>query len=178
MKIINEALDHNDMVGQVDKTISIDEYAAKMGEDEDIVTIAFTVNSKSAGQDLVNWFEGGYDYILDSQVSDGEVKPGKFLVFVEMQRRHSVPRHLCELLDDLETLTGHSCEDYDIKVDNKRHKAEIDVLKNVIILTPSDYRRIKEKDLNEMRELMGNQPVKIYKEQDSLMKDFISKAGL
>lgn len=178
MKIINEALDHNDMKGQIEPIVSVDEYAAKMGEDEDIVTIAFTVNSKSAGQDLVNWFEGGYDFILDSQVSEGEVKPGKFLVFVEMQRRHSVPRHLCEMLSDLETLTGMSCDDYEIKIDNKRHKAEIDVLKNVIILTPSDYRKIKEQDLNEMRELIGNKPVKIYKEQDSLLKDYLSKAGL
>ena len=159
-------------------TVTIDEYAAKMGEDEDIVTIAFTVKNKSAGQDLVSWFEGGYNYVLDSQVSDGEVSPGKFLVFVEMQRRHSVPRHICELLEDLQTLTGLDIEDYDIKIDNKRYKADPEILKSVIVATPAEYRRIQEKDLNEMRELSGNAPVKLYKEQDSLIRDFIAKAGL
>ena len=177
-KVLNEALDHEDMKGQIEPTVTVDEYAAKMGEDEDIVTIAFTVKNKSAGQDLVGWFEGGYNFVLDSQVSDGEVTPGKFLVFVEMQRRHNVPRHLCELLSDLETLTGMSCEDYTIKIDNKRYKADPEVLKNVIVATPAEYRRVQEKELNEMRELSGNEPVKLYKEQDSLIKDFISKAGL
>lgn len=178
MQKINEALDYKDMVGQIEPMVSVDEYAAKMGEDEDIVTIAFTVNSKSAGQDLVGWFEGGYNFILDSQISEGEVKPGQFLVFVELQRRHSVPRHLCEILNDMETLTGRSQEDNEIKIDNKRYKADPEVLKNVIALTPGQYRKLKEADLNEMRELSGNTPVKIYKEQDSLLRDFISKAGL
>jgi hypothetical protein len=71
-----------------------------------------------------------------------------------------------------------SCEDYTIKIDNKRYKADPEVLKNVIVATPAEYRRVQERELNEVRELSGNEPVKLYKEQDSLIKDFISKAGL
>ena len=47
-----------------------------------------------------------------------------------------------------------------------------------MILSPQEYRELKEKDLNEMRELSGNEPKKLFGQQDSILKDFISKAGL
>ena len=81
------ALDYMDLEGQLKDKITVDEYAAKMGKDSDIVTITFTTNSKLAAQDLVTWFERGYDFVLDASVSDGEIEPGKWLVFVEMDRR-------------------------------------------------------------------------------------------
>jgi hypothetical protein len=72
-----------------------------MGKDSEIVTLAFTVKSEAAGNDLSDWFERGYDWVLDAQVSEGEIKPGQYLVFVEMNRRSSVPKRIIELLEDL-----------------------------------------------------------------------------
>ena len=72
MSIINESLDYLDMEDQVGDVLSIDEYASKMGRDEDIVTLTFIVHSKLAANDLVTWFERGYDWVLDASVS----KPG------------------------------------------------------------------------------------------------------
>ena len=115
-RIINEGLDYLDMVDQIEPTVSVDEYSAKMGKDSDIVTLAFTVNSEAAGNDLVDWFERGYDFVLDAQVSEGEVKPGQYLVFVEMNRRSSVPKRIIELLDDLEKLI-HKNANYDTSFD-------------------------------------------------------------
>jgi hypothetical protein len=89
--ILNEGLDHHDLEGQMIPTVTVDEYAAHMGNDSEIVTLAFTIKSEAAGNDLVDWFERGYDFVLDAQVSEGEVKPGQYLVFVEMNRRSSVP---------------------------------------------------------------------------------------
>ena len=74
---ITEGLDHMDLEGHIEPTITIDEYAAHMGEDSEIVTLAFIVNSQAAGQDLADWFERGYDFVLDSEVSEGELSPGK-----------------------------------------------------------------------------------------------------
>ena len=37
-RIINEGLDYMDMEHQIEPTVSVDEYAAKMGKDSDIVT--------------------------------------------------------------------------------------------------------------------------------------------
>ena len=59
MTIIKESLDYMDMIGQLDPTVSIDEYAAKMGPDHEVVTLSFIVKSKLAGDDLVSWFEKG-----------------------------------------------------------------------------------------------------------------------
>ena len=95
---LNEGLDYHDLEGQLEPVVSVDEYAANMGKDSDIVTIAFIIRSEQAGNDLVDWFEKGYDWVLDAQVSEGEISPGKYLVFVELNRRSSVPERIIELL--------------------------------------------------------------------------------
>lgn len=178
---LNEGFDFNDLVGQVDPTVSIDEYSAKMGSDDEIVTLAFTVKGQQASDDLVDWFERGYDWVLDSQVSEGEVTKGKYLVFVEMKRRSTVPERILEIIEDLETLTKLSVEEWTIILDKKEHRAELQVLRNVIISSPLAYRQSEEAEeveMNEVRERAGIQPHKIFKEQDSLLRDYIAKAGL
>lgn len=77
---LNEGLDYHDFKGFVMPELTVDEYAAKIGKDSDIVTLAFLVKSKATGDDLSNWLETGYDYILDASVSDGELSPGNWLV--------------------------------------------------------------------------------------------------
>jgi hypothetical protein len=88
---LTEGLDFHAMEGQVIPLVTVDEYAAKMGKDSDIVTLSFIVKSEAAGNDLVDWFERGYDWVLDASLSEGEVEPNRWLVFVEMNRRSTVP---------------------------------------------------------------------------------------
>jgi hypothetical protein len=45
-------------------TIHVDEFAAKMGDDDDIIVLSFFVRDLSAAKDLVGWFEKGYDFVL------------------------------------------------------------------------------------------------------------------
>lgn len=177
-KIINEGFDHKDLDGQITPTIAVDEYSANMGDDDEIVTLAFTVNGQQVGEDLVDWFERGYDYVLDSEVSDGQISKGKYLVFVEMNRRTTVPERIVELIEDMETLTSIPLSKWTIIVDKKEYKADVEQLKQAIILSPSKYRQMHEEDLNEMRSRAGLEPHKIFNEQDSILRDFISKAGL
>ena len=98
MSILTEGLNYLDMENQMFPTLYIDEYAAKMGEDKDIITLSFMVKSYAVGEDLVSWFERGYNFVLDASVSEGELEPGKFLVFVEMDRRSWVPKKIYELI--------------------------------------------------------------------------------
>ena len=176
-KILNEGLDYLDMVGQIDPKISVDEYEAKNGKDSDIVTIAFTVNSEAAGNDLVDWFERGYDWIVDASLSEGEVSPGKSLVFVELNRRSTVPLKIVELLTDLKTLTDFDIADWSIKLDSKTYKPEVDILKQVLITSPHDYRMDAEKEINEIRQSAGIPTKDIY-EQDAEIRAFKAMAGL
>ena len=180
-RILNEGLDYHDLVGQMIPEVTVDEYAAKMGEDDEIVTLAFTVKGKQVGEDLSDWFERGYDWVLVAQVSDGELVPGKYLVFVEMNRRTSTPERIIELLEDLETLTDLPVKDWTITVDDEEYEPDVTVLKQKIVLSPHEYRVDieREEELNEMRVAAGMQPKDLYtEEQDSEIKAFKAMAGL
>lgn len=177
MKKLFEGLDYMDMVNQIEPNVSVDEYVAKMGDDKDIVTITFTVKSELVGNDLVEWFERGYDFILDASVSSGESKFGKWLVFVELERKNSVPSQLIEMLKDLETLTNLQLDDWEIKVDGKIYKPNVDTLKQVVILSPYQYKNIKDKELNEMR-MVANLDMKNNYNNDKMIKDMKAIAGL
>ena len=136
---ITEGLDFHDMENQVMPNLSVDEYAAKMGKDSDIVTLAFTVKSEAVGNDLVDWFERGYDWVLDASVSEGEIEVGKYLVFVEMNRRSTVPARIVELLKDLKTLTNIKLTEWTVQVDDEEYDADEEILKQVIICNPNKY---------------------------------------
>lgn len=179
MTIINEGLDYHDFKGQISPVVTVDEYAAKMGDDSDVVTVAFKMNSKLAAEDLVSWLERGYEYILDAAVSDGQITPGKYLVFAEMNRRTTVPEKIIEVLEDLKTLTDLSLEDYTIVVNEQEYKADPAVLKQAIILSPLEYRNKKEKEaeLNEMRSIAGLSAKPIY-DNDTYIKNLKAMAGM
>jgi hypothetical protein len=177
--IINESLDYMDMKDQVENLVTVDEYAAKMGKDKDIVTVTFTTNSKLAAQDLVTWFERGYDFVLDASVSDGELEPGKWLVFVEMDRRSKVPNRIITLLSNLETLTDLKLKDWVIEVEGEECKADEDVIREKMVLNPNEYKMEKETDeeLNEMR-LRAGLDVKTTYVEDEYIKNLKAIAGM
>lgn len=177
-KVINETLDYHDLENMVIPIVTIDKYEAKMGDDDEIVTVTFTVKGKQVAEDLVDWLERGYDYVLDAQTSEGEVSPGNWLVFVEMDRRTRTPERIIEMIEDMDTLTDLSVADWSILIDEEEHEASVEVLKSKIILSPHEYRKIKETDLNEMRNRAGIQPHNVYFEKDNILRDFIAKAGL
>jgi len=178
--LLKEGLDKGDMVGFLEPHVSIDEYAAKMGPDHDVVTLAFIVKSKMVGEDLVSWFEKGYDFVLDASTSEGELAPGKYVVFVEMERRSRVPERIIQLLNELETLTDMPLSDWVLQIDDTDYPAEEKVIKDNIILNPNLYKTEKEKEteLNEMRHRAGLDTKNIYGAKDALLKDFITAAGL
>jgi len=134
-----EGLDYHDMKGQVKPKITVDEYAAKMGADSDIVTVTFIVKSKQAGEDLTSWLELGYGFILDAAVSDGELEPNKWLVFVEMLRDKSAPRKIINMMEDLKTLTDIDLDDWSITINDRTFKADEAKLKQEMILSPEEY---------------------------------------
>ena len=168
-----------DMDGQISDKITVDEYAAKMGKDKDIVTITFKVNSELAANDLVTWFERGYDFVLDASVSDGEIEPGTYLVFVEMERRSRVPERILRLLSDLETLTGFKLKDWIVEIENETYDADESVIRQAMILNPNEYKMEKEKDekLNEYRQSAGLATKPLYKE-DAYIRKIKTMAGM
>jgi len=172
-----EGLQYRDLDGLMKPTIYVDEFSSKMGDDADIIVLSFFVRDKGAARDLMGWFEKGYDFILDADRSPGEIKPNRYLVYVEMRRRTAAASQIQELLDDLGTLTEFEPADWQVHVDGKDYPWDEETFRDLIPLTPNDYKRTHEADLNEMRVAAGLPVRKIYT-PDPELRSWQSAAGI
>lgn len=172
-----EGLQYKDLDGIMKSTIHVDEFAAKMGDDDDIIVLSFFVRDAQAAKDLVGWFEKGYDFVLDADKSPGEIKPNRYLVYIEIRRRSAAPVHIQSLLDDLSTLTEFEPEDWEVHyADGKFPWSEEEFAKRVP-LTPDAYRAKYDSELNEWRTAAGIKAKKIYETSDAV-KSLQAMAGL
>ena len=174
---LSEGLEYRDLVGVMKPTLHVDEFASKMGDDDDVIVISFFVRDQQAAKDLMSWFEKGYDFILDSDRSPGEIKPNRYLVYVEMRRRSAAPDHVQELLQDLETLTEFEPEDWVIHYDGRSVPWSEEAFGKLVPLTPDAYRATHEGELNDMRDAAGIPPKKIHKTKSD-MRDLQAAAGI
>lgn len=172
-----EGLQYRDLEGMIKPTIHVDEFSGKMGDDEDIIVLSFFVRDKQAAKDLVAWFEKGYDFVLDADRSPGEIKPSRYLVYVEMRRRSAAPQYVAELINDLETLTEHEKSDWTMRYNGQTQPFSEEVFAQTVPLTPNDYRSTHESDLNEWRTAAGL-PVKKIHDTKSDLRKLQSIAGI
>lgn len=98
-------LRRGDLKNLIYNVIEIDSFKSKMGSDENIVTISISVKTKEAADDLVGFFEKGYNFILDADATPGEQADGTYKVFVEMERNSSASRQIVELIEGVKNLT-------------------------------------------------------------------------
>lgn len=150
-----EGLEYKDLDGIMKSTIHVDEFASKMGDDADIIVLSFFVRDKTAARDLMAWFEKGYDFVVDADVSPGEIKPGRYLVYLEMRRRSAAARHVQQLLDDLSTLTEFEPKDWTFTYEDREQPWSEEAFEQAVPLTPDAYRNEHEEELNEMRVAAG-----------------------
>tara|TARA_Y100000592_G_C5461292_1_gene314114 strand:- start:93 stop:833 length:741 start_codon:yes stop_codon:yes gene_type:complete len=106
MTLVNEGLKAGDLDGIIGKRFSVDQYKSKMGEDKNIMVLAFTADSQAAAKDLERFAETGYKEVLDADATPGTLEDGKYRVFIEFARTESVDQHIRKFLDDLKKLTN------------------------------------------------------------------------
>jgi len=157
-----EGLRYKDLDGLMKPTIHVDEFSSKMGDDADIIVLSFFVRDKAAARDLMAWFEKGYDFVLDADVSPGEIKPNRYLVYLEMRRRNAAPRHVQTLLDDLTTLTEFDPQDWRVRYKDQEFDWNQDEFAAMVPMTPDAYRSENQEDLNEMRVAAGLSPKPVH----------------
>jgi len=172
-----EGLKYQDLDGMMKPTIHVDEFSSKMGDDADIMVISFFVRDKQAAKDLVSWFEKGYDFVLDADRSPGEIKPNRYLVYVEMRRRSAAPQNIQNLLSDLTTLTEHEDSDWMVHYNDQSFPWSEDEFALRVPLTPDAYRSATETDLNEMRVAAGLPPKQVHKTKSDL-RELQAAAGI
>lgn len=146
---LNEELLAGDLRLLVDNIFEIDSFSSKMGSDKDIVVLSFTVEEKEPADDLVNFCERGYEFILDADATPGELNDGKYKVFVEIERSKHIPEQIIELLYGV----GKLCEIDNFKFRYYKSFNSLDVseesLRETIPTSSDDYEvTIKENRLN------------------------------
>lgn len=166
------------MENQVIPILGIDQYSSQIGDDSEFITLNFTVKAASVGEDLVTWLERGYDWVIDAEQSPGEVTNNRYLVFVEMNRRTTVPKKIMIMLSDLETLTGIDAGDWKLKIQEQLVDATISNIEKSVDLSPHEYRIRHETELNEWRDLAGLDTVMIYDEPDNDIQNIQRQAGI
>ena len=88
-----------DLHDLVKPVFEVDSYRSKMGSDEKIVVVSFSVMEQQAAKDLVDFIEKGYDFVLDADATPGEIDEGIYKVFVEMERNPRISTQVMEILD-------------------------------------------------------------------------------
>jgi hypothetical protein len=103
---LTESLRAGDLRDLVKKIFEIDSYKSKIGRDEDVVVLSFTVNQEDPAKDLENFCEMGYSFILDADCTSGETDDGKYIVFVEIERSRHLGEQIFELIEGVKKVTG------------------------------------------------------------------------
>jgi len=174
-----ESLGFKDLDGLMKPTVHVDEFSSKMGDDDDIIVLSFFVRDPQAAKDLMNWFEKGYDFVLDADKSPGEIKPNRYLVYVEIRRRSTAGGNVETLLNDLNTLTEfEDANAWTMHYKNKEIPFSRDAFDATVPLTPKAYRDRYEKDLNEVRIAAGMPVVTTYDPKDRALQAIQSAAGI
>jgi hypothetical protein len=136
---LNESLRPNDLRDLVKKVFEIDSYKSKIGKDEDVVVLSFTVNQEDPAKDLENFLEMGYSFILDADVSPGETDDGTYKVYVELERTRHAPEQILELIEGVEKLTGMSNMRFRYFKSFKSQDATLDNLKTAVPTDKQTY---------------------------------------
>jgi hypothetical protein len=174
-----ESLGFKDLEGLMKPTIHVDEFSSKMGDDDDIIVISFFLRNDQAAKDLMSWFEKGYDFVLDADRSPGEIKPNRYLVYVEIRRRSTAGGNVEQMLDDLNTLTEfEDSSDWTMHYRGKEIPFSRDAFDATVPLTPKEYRRRYDADLNEVRIAAGMPTKPIYEKNDPLLRALQNAAGI
>lgn len=153
MTLVNEGLKAGDLEGVVSKRFSVDQFKSKMGEDRNIMVLAFTVDGMAPAKDLERFAETGYKEVLDADATPGTLEDGKHRVFIEFARVEAVDQHIRKFLDDLSKLTNIETFEFTYHKRTVPFEASAKNLADVLPRTPESYaQKINALKLGEMKD--------------------------
>jgi hypothetical protein len=139
-----EGLESGDLKRLIHPELHIDEFRSKLGDDEDVVVVSFKVDTKEPANDLVAFIEKGYEWVIDADISSGEIDDGSYIVFVEIDRDSQAAENIMSLMEDLMNVTDQNISDWRVRY-YKAHKEttlSLEALEKLIPSTPEEYRRL------------------------------------
>jgi hypothetical protein len=139
MTYLSEGLRPFELEGLVYPIFEVDTFRSKMGEDADVCVVSFHVKDRAPANDLMEFVEKGFGFVLDADVSSGENARGEYQVFVELQRSTRLAAQITEMLYGLRRLTGIRDWEFKYHKDNDKYEVSEDTLRKIIPSTPSLY---------------------------------------
>lgn len=168
--LLEDSLLAGDLKRLITPILEIDSYRSKMGDDKDVVVVTFTVESHDPAKDLVSFIEKGYEYVLDADMTPGELSDGKYRVFIELERSSRIAENINDILYSVKKLAD---------IDNFRFRyyksfetkdATLDALKEVIPNSPNDYETyIKEVQLENYENFFSNSMLESITMNDNIL---------
>lgn len=171
MKQLNETLHAGDLRNTIKKVFSIDSHKSKIGDDNSIVVLNFTLDTEDAAKDLENFIEMGYNFVLDADASSGETDEGTYSVYVELERTRHSAEQILEIIEGIKKLA-----DFDEMRFRyfKSFKSQIANLENLELTVPTnknEYDTATEKNrLDNFSEFFSNS----YADEIKLLDESIS----
>ena len=156
--LLSEGLEQGDLDRLVHNKLHVDEFKSKMGSDADIIVLSFKVDGKEPARDLMNFIERGYDWILDADISSGELEDGQYLVFAELERDPASAKYIYQLMSDIMNLTDTDLSDwkFQYRKNSREHDITSDNIADTIPMTPESYRsKFGDKELDAMKAAAG-----------------------
>ena len=98
-------------------------------------------------------------------------------MYIELRRRSSAGTHLAQAVDDLATLTEHEPDTWTMHYKDKQTAFSKQDFDKEVPLSPKQYRKQIEGDLNEVRTAAGIDVKQIY-ERERDIRNLQSAAGI
>jgi len=152
MTFLNEGLKAGDLEGVVSKRFSVDQFKSKMGEDRNVMVLAFSVDGQAPAKDLERFAETGYKEVLDADATPGSLEDGKHRVFVEFARVEKVDQQIFKFLEDLKKLTNIEIFEFTYHKDPTPFEASAKNLADILPRTAIAYtQKIQSMKLGEIK---------------------------
>ena len=149
------SLRQGDLRDMMHDVFEIDSFSSKMGADKDIVTLSFSLKEKAPADDLMNFLERGYGFILDADVTTGEQSDGTYKVFVELQRDKEVHRNILEIIDGVKNLA--EMDNFKFRYYKNWRSADISQLEEIVPNDPDNYGlKVEESRLDSYKNFFTN----------------------
>jgi hypothetical protein len=171
MQLNEDSLLQGDLKGLVSHIFEVDHFKSKMGDDQDVVVLSFTVESLHPAEDLVNFIEKGYQFVLDADSSPGELRNGKYKVFVELERNNKVSENIMDLLYGVGKLTNIDEFKFRYHKSFNSVPVNLDTLKETIPHSKVDYdNMIREKALESYDNFFSKSMLESIAVEDDIIK--------
>tara|TARA_A100001015_G_scaffold23902_1_gene27032 strand:- start:2929 stop:3669 length:741 start_codon:yes stop_codon:yes gene_type:complete len=173
---INEGLKAGDLEGVIDKRFSIDQFKSKMGDDKNIMVLAFTAEGLAPAKDLERFAETGYNEILDADATPGTMADGKHKVFIEFARQDGVITHIMKFLEDLKKLTNIEEFEYTYHKGQNPTLVSAGTMQEMVPTTPDAYeQKVNEMKMGEAKNFFDKYDMLECKMQDNILS--VKKTG-